>query len=50
MVNHQFHTNFLKDKNLGYDVIIGQDLMKKLGMIVDFNKKNLIWDNVIVPM
>ena len=28
-------------------MIIGRDLMKKLGVIVDF-KKNLIWDNVIV--
>ena len=24
--------------------------MKKLGMIFDFNNKNLIWDNAIVPM
>ena len=31
-------------------MIIGQDLMKKIGMIVNFKSKNLIWDNAIVPM
>ena len=30
-------------------MIIGQNKMKKLGIIVDL-KKNSIWDDVIVPM
>ena len=50
MVNNKFHINLSKDNNLGYDMIIGWDLMKKLGMIVNFKNKNLIWYDVIVPM
>ena len=29
---------------------IGLDIMKKLGIIVYFKNKNLIWDDVILPM
>ena len=31
-------------------MIIGRDLIKKLGMIVNFKNEKLIWDCVIVPM
>ena len=31
-------------------MIIGRDLMNKLGIIVNFNKRNLIRDNVIGPI
>ena len=31
-------------------MIIGRDLIKKLGMIVNFKNEKLIWDGVIVPM
>ena len=48
-MNLTFHMDSSKDKNLGYDMIIGQDLIKKLGMIFDFKNKNLIWENAILP-
>ena len=48
MINHHVHINESKDNNLGYNIIIGRDPIKKLGMIVDFKNENLIWDNVIV--
>ena len=50
IINHQFHINSSKDSTLGYDLIIGRDLMKKPGMIVELNNKELIWENAIVPM
>ena len=50
MINHQFHTDSSKYNNLGYDMIIGQDLMKKPGMIVNFKNEYLIWDYIIIPM
>ena len=31
-------------------MIIGGDLMKKLGMIVDFKSEKIMWDDVIVPL
>ena len=33
-----------------YDTIIGRDLMKSLGLIVDFKNKALCWDDVTAPM
>ena len=39
-----------KYNNPGYYMIIERDPMKKLGMIIDTNNENLIWDDVIVPI
>ena len=50
MINHQFHIYLLKDNNVGYDMIIGRDIMNKIGMIVNFNNQYLIWVDTIVPM
>ena len=50
MINHQFHIYLLKDNNVGYDMIIGRDIMNKIGMIVNFNNKYLIWGDTIVSM
>ena len=50
IINHQFHINSSKDNTFGYDMIIGQDLMKKPGMVVNFNIENLIWNSFIIPM
>ena len=50
MINHQFHIDSCKDKNFGYNMIIGQDLMKKFGVIIYFKNKILILENIIVPM
>ena len=35
---------------LEYDMIIGRDLMKSLGLIIDFNHEVLCWDDVTIPM
>jgi hypothetical protein len=46
IINQRFHV----DMNIGYDMIIGRDLMVKLGLITDYKRKVLIWDEVSVPM
>ena len=35
---------------LEYDMIIGRDLMKSLGLIIDFKHGVLRWDDVTIPM
>ena len=35
---------------LEYDMIIGRDLMKFLGLIIDFKHEVLYWDDVTIPM
>ena len=34
----------------GYDCIIGQDLLKGIGMDLDFKSGHMTWDDVKVPM
>ena len=36
--------------DLGYDIIIGRDLLTELGIIIDFKNNVSIWDNAEVPM
>ena len=48
---HRFHI----DKNegqlvIGYDIIIGRDLMVQLGLSAEFKRQVLEWDGVTVPM
>ena len=33
-----------------YGMIIGRDLMKSSGLIIDFKHKALYWDDITVPM
>ena len=33
-----------------YDLIIGRDLLSKLGMIIDFENHTMSWDGAVVPM
>jgi len=33
-----------------YDMIIGNDLMTKLGIIINFNDKTILWENTAVPL
>ena len=35
---------------LEYDMIIGRDLMKSLGLIIDFKHEVLCWNDVTIPM
>ena len=37
-------------KTSPYDLIIGTDLLAKLGMIIDFNQKRMKWSETEVPM
>ena len=51
IINQRFHVdNEEEDMNIGYDMIIGRDLMVKLGLITDYERKVLMWDGVSVPM
>ena len=51
IINQRFHVdNEEEDMNIGYNMIIGRDLMVKLGLITDYKRKVLIWDEVSVPM
>ena len=36
--------------NLGYDMIIGRDLLVELGIILDFKNKTIKWDNDTIAM
>ena len=40
-----------KSQDLGYDMIIGRDLLRDLGIIIDFSEEKLIWDNeaILIP-
>ena len=46
--------NFVSDAgrldSLGYDMIIGRDLMTSLKMIIDFEYQVLRWENIGIPM
>ena len=51
IILHHFHIDNVKGKTvIGYDMIIGRDLMVQLVLLVDFKCKVLQWDGVTVPM
>jgi len=35
---------------IGYDMIIGRDLMNEIGLSLDFKNKEIIWDDLRLPM
>ena len=45
---HTFHV--AEKLSLGYDMIIGLDLLNDLGVVIDFEKKVLTWDGTDVEM
>ena len=45
---HTFHV--AAKLSIGYDMIIGLDLLNDLGVIIDFEKKVLTWDGTDVEM
>ena len=50
-IQWNFHiSNEKNNDNLGYDVIIGRDLMKELGMIIDFENCQVKWKELSIPM
>lgn len=48
-ITWKFHVAASEQK-LGYDMIIGRDLLRDLAMIIDFSKGRLVWDDVQVEM
>ena len=51
IIEHRFHVDHGKGKSgIGYDMIIGRDLMVQLGLSADFKHQVLQWDGVTVPM
>ena len=38
------------DEGVGYEMIIGCDLMVKLGLKADFGNQVLEWDMTVIPM
>ena len=51
IIRHRFHVDQSKDRqNLGYDVILGRDIMIKLGLATDFARRKLVWDQMSIPM
>ena len=50
-INHRFHIDNDKgDSGIGYDMIIGRDLMVQLKLTADFKRQVLQWDGATVYM
>jgi hypothetical protein len=39
-----------KDSKLQYDLILSAEIMKELGIVMDFKAKRIIIDGIILPM
>ena len=51
IINHRFHVDNNKgESGIGYDMIIGRDLMVKLGLTDSFKHQVLQWDGSTVHM
>ena len=51
IINHQFHVDNEKGElGIGYDMIIGRDLMVQLGPTAEFKRQVLQWDGATVHM
>ena len=37
-------------QNMSYDLIIGRDLLRELGIVLDFKNNTIQWDDVEMPM
>ena len=50
-IKHYYHINSNKvESGIGYDMIIGCDLMVQLGVTDDFKRQVLLWDGNTVHM
>ena len=48
---HRFHVDNNKGElGIGYDMIIGHDLVVQLGLTANFKRQVLQWDGAAVPM
>ena len=43
------HTYHILNEDFGYDVIIGLDLLKSLGLQIDFGAETITWDEAEIP-
>ena len=51
VIKWQFHVDsHNKISNSRYDMIIGRDLLTALGMVMDYNNKQITWENASTPM
>ena len=48
LINWKFHLT--DNEDLGYDMVIGRDLMMSLGIDISFDKKKIIWEGTEIPM
>ena len=47
-INWNFHLTNSED--LGYDMILGRDIMTKLGIDLSFDKSGIMWEGSTIPM
>ena len=51
IISHRFNIDNNEDESgMGYEIIIGRDLMVQLGLLTKFKHQVLQWDGVTVPM
>ncbi len=45
-------TKYVNDSttDFNYDMIIGLDLLKELGIMLSFGSEVMIWQNIVIPM
>ena len=48
VINHKF--NLFESTDLGYDMVIGRDIMYKLGVDISFEHKTMSWEGIVIPM
>ena len=47
--NITWHFSVFEGSDVGYDVVIGRDLMLELGMKISFAKKTVSWEGIEIP-
>ena len=51
IITHHFHVdNAGGDSRMGYDMIIGRELMAQLGLKANLGRQFMKWDDNLVPM
>jgi hypothetical protein len=45
-----FHVDDRSESSSTYDMIMGQDLLRELGIIMNFNDHTVTWDTDTIPM
>ena len=50
-ITHIVHVDDRHDPSTAaYDMIIGSDLMESLGLVLDYNEKEVGWEGATIPM